>query len=126
MEEPLTPLSAAELPCSSAIATDSCVYVSGQGGIHTVTGKIVGPDIESQTQTTMENIRTILEANGLGLEHVVKANIYLSDRSLYQAFNEAYRPFFKAPYPARTTVYCNLNYDLLVEIDVIAVRRPVS
>jgi 2-iminobutanoate/2-iminopropanoate deaminase len=38
----------------------------------------------------------------------------------YTKFNEIYARYFKAPYPARTTVYCSLNYDLLVEIDVIA------
>jgi len=108
------------LPFSSSIQTNSCVYVSGQGGINLKTGEIVGPDIESQTIATMENIRDILAANGLGLEQVVKVNVFLSDRELYHRFNEVYRTFFKEPFPARTVVYCYLNYDLLVEIDVIA------
>ncbi|MBP1990719.1 RidA family protein [Paenibacillus eucommiae] len=114
----------AELPVSGAFETESCIYVSGQGGLNTVTGQIVGPDVESQTVATMENIRAILAAIELDLDSIVKVNVYLSDRALYQSFNEAYRRFFNAPYPARTTIYCDLNYDLLVEIDAIAVRRP--
>ncbi|MDF2650715.1 MAG: reactive intermediate/imine deaminase [Paenibacillus sp.] len=81
-------------------------------------GRIVGPDIESQTVTTMENI--VLVASGLDLEHVVKVNVYLADRSLYEEFNKIYARYFTAPFPARTTIYCDLNYDLLIEIDVIA------
>ncbi|MCD9024037.1 RidA family protein [Cohnella sp. NL03-T5] len=120
----MTPEKIAALPFSHAYVTDNCVYVSGQAGLNLATGEIVGPDIQSQTIATMENIRDILAQKGLGLEHIAKVNVYLTDRGLYQAFNETYRQFFEAPYPARTTIYCDLNYDLLVEIDAIAVRRP--
>ncbi|MBP1988519.1 RidA family protein [Paenibacillus eucommiae] len=112
------------LPASRSFETESCMYVSGQGGLNTVTGEIVGPDIESQTVATMENIRAILAEGGLDLDSIVKVNVYLTDRDLYGKFNEVYGRFFTAPYPARTTIYCDLNYDLLVEIDAIAVRRP--
>lgn len=125
MMEPMTTGRFTNLPFSSAVQTDCCVYVSGQGGLDPITNEIVGPDIESQTMTTMENIRAILIANELDIAHIVKVNVYLSDRDMYVRFNEVYRKFFKAPYPARTTIYCDLNYDLLVEIDAIAVRRAL-
>jgi 2-iminobutanoate/2-iminopropanoate deaminase len=57
---------------------------------------------------------------GLDLEHVVKVNVYLSDRRSYEEFNKIYARYFTAPFLARTTIYCDLNYDLLIEIDVIA------
>ncbi|GGD47854.1 RidA family protein [Paenibacillus nasutitermitis] len=107
-------------PFSSSVQTDSCLYISGQGGLDPLTGDVVGKDIESQTISTMEHIRRILTESGLSLKHVVKVNVYLTDRSLYNEFNEVYARFFEAPYPARTTIYCDLNYDLLVEIDAIA------
>lgn len=107
-------------PFSSGIETESYVFVSGQGGIKD--GKIVGEDIESQTVQTMENIREVLTAAGLDLAHIVKVQVYLSDRALYNEFNRVYDSFFQAPFPARTTIYCDLNYDLLVEIDAIAVK----
>jgi 2-iminobutanoate/2-iminopropanoate deaminase len=99
----------------------SFVFVSGQGGLDMETGDVVGPDLESQTIRTIENIRLVLEAAGLSLEDVVKVNVYLSDRSHYSAFNEVYGRFFQSPYPSRTTVYTDLNYDLLVEMDAIAI-----
>ncbi|UVI29650.1 RidA family protein [Paenibacillus spongiae] len=121
MHKPNTSEVPTGLPFSPGIETESALYVSGQGGIDPVTGQIVGPDIESQTVTTMENIRSVLLSYNMDLKDVVKVNVYLSDRHLYQEFNEIYARFFQAPYPARTTIYCNLNYDLLVEIDAIAV-----
>lgn len=105
-------------PLSSGIKTESLVFVSGQGGLKN--GEVVGPDIKSQTIQTLENIRTVLKAANLDLDDIVKINVYLSDRKLYAEFNEVYRSCFNAPYPSRTAVYCDLNYDLLVEMDAIA------
>ncbi|MDF2671041.1 MAG: hypothetical protein K0R67_3347, partial [Paenibacillus sp.] len=119
MKIELLPHKLSKLPFSQGIRTDNAVYVSGQGGIDNQ-GRVVGPDIESQTVTTMENIRRVLIASGLDLEHVVKVNVYLSDRRSYEEFNKIYARYFTAPFPARTTIYCDLNYDLLIEIDVIA------
>lgn len=109
-------------PISGARHTDSLVFVSGQGGLDPETGAVVGEDLESQTVQTMENIKRILEQNGVTLNDVVKANIYLKRRDLYDEFNEIYRRFFNPPYPSRTAIYCDLNYDILVEIDVIAAK----
>lgn len=109
-------------PFSSAIQVGELVFVSGQGGLHPQTGELVGPDLQSQTRQTMENIRLILQEAGLTLDDVVKVNIYLKERDLYTPFNEIYRDYFQNPYPSRTTVYCDLNFDILVEIDVIAVQ----
>jgi 2-iminobutanoate/2-iminopropanoate deaminase len=108
-------------PFSSGIETESYVFVSGQGGLKD--GKIVGDDLESQTIQTLENIREVLQAAGLEMNHIVKVNVYLTDRGLYNEFNSVYQRYFELPFPSRTTVYCDLNYDLLVEIDAIAVKK---
>ncbi|WJH32617.1 RidA family protein [Paenibacillus sp. CC-CFT747] len=71
----------------------------------------------------MENIREVLASFKLDLSDIVKVNVYLSDRSHYGEFNDIYARFFQEPYPARTLVYCELNYDLLVEIDAVAAVR---
>lgn len=119
--EVVTP-GAGNKPFSSGIATESFVFVSGQGGLCPETGRIVGDDLESQTVQTLENIRSVLAAAGLTLDDVVKVNVYLKDRKLYGEFNGIYGRFFQPPYPSRTTVYCDLNFDLLVEIDAVAVK----
>jgi len=108
------------LPFSSATQSGSLLFVSGQGGLDPVTGKVVGLTLREQTVQTIMNIKSILEENQMDLSHVKMAHIYLNKREHYAEFNEIYSRFFTAPYPARTAVYCDLNYDLLVEIDVIA------
>lgn len=121
MKQEIFASSAEGKPFSSGIATESFVFVSGQGGL--LDGAVVGPDIESQTVQTLENIRVILQEAGLGLDDVVKMGVYLKERSLYDKFNQVYKRFFQHLLPARTVVYCDLNFDILVEIDAIAVKR---
>ncbi|MEF3306158.1 RidA family protein [Paenibacillus sp. GYB003] len=107
-------------PFSTAVRSGSSVYLSGQGGIDLETKRIAGEDFATQMETTMRNIEAGLAKAGLTLADVVRATVYLSDRGLYAPFNEMYRRYFQPPYPARTVVYCDLNYGLLVEIDVVA------
>jgi len=109
-----------ELPFSSATRADSLLFVSGQGGIDSETGEIKADDLEAQTITTIKNIENILRQHGLTLEDIVKVNIFLTERKHYQPFNQIYSRLMPRPYPARTLVYCELNFDLLVEINVIA------
>lgn len=109
------------LPFSSGIQTESLVFVSGQGGLKD--GKVVGPDLASQTAQTMDNIREVLIAAGVDFNDVVKVQVYLKHRNDYNEFNELYASYFQAPFPTRTTIYCDLNFDILIEIDVIAVRK---
>lgn len=108
------------LPFSSAAIAGNLVFISGQGGLNPDTGEVVGKTLEEQTVRTMLNIQRILEENNLNFSHVKKANIYLANREDYTEFNRIYSQFVTEPFPARTTIYCDLNYDLLVEIDVIA------
>lgn len=107
-------------PFSTAVRSGGTVYVSGQGGIDLQKKAVAGPDLKTQVEFTIRNLEQALAKAGLTLADVVQATVYLSDRSLYAPFNELYRSYFSQPYPARTVVYCELNYDLLVEIDVIA------
>ncbi|WP_240041392.1 RidA family protein [Paenibacillus ginsengarvi] len=107
-------------PFSMAVRSGSSVYVSGQGGIDLTTSRIAGDDLATQFEVTMRNIADALAKAGLTTADIVRATVYLSDRSLYGPFNELYRSYFQPPYPARTVVYCELNYGLLVEIDVVA------
>jgi 2-iminobutanoate/2-iminopropanoate deaminase len=109
-----------EVPFSSATKTESLLFVSGQGGTDPDTGEVMANDLESQTILTMQNIQSILSESDLTLEDVVKVNVFLTNRNHYEEFNQIYSRLVPRPYPARTLIYCELNFDLLVEIDVIA------
>jgi len=98
------------------------IFVTGTGPIDPVTGKLVGEDIERQTEQTISNIEAILEAEGATLADVVKSTVHLSDTSLFARYNAVYARRFVKPYPVRTTVGSDLGHTpgMLVEIDCIA------
>jgi 2-iminobutanoate/2-iminopropanoate deaminase len=109
-------------PYSQAIRANGFLFVSGQVGFNPQTGEFVGSDVRSQTERVLENLKAILEAAGVSLNHVVKTTVFLKDMNDFPAMNEVYAKFFSAAPPARSTVQAaRLPKDALVEIDVIAV-----
>lgn len=109
-------------PYSPVVVSGDHVFTAGQVAFDE-SGELVGSDVGSQARKTLENLRSCLEAAGCGLEDVVKVNGHLADQADFDAYNAAYREFFAAPYPARTTGQAGLPAGLLVEIEAVA-RRP--
>jgi 2-iminobutanoate/2-iminopropanoate deaminase len=106
-------------PYSHAVVANGFVYVSGQGPVNPETGST--PDgFQDQVRQTFENVSTILEASGSGLDRVVKVNAYLTDLTRFAQFNEIYKEFFANDPPARTTVGADL-LGILVEVDCVAI-----
>jgi 2-iminobutanoate/2-iminopropanoate deaminase len=99
------------------------LFVSGQGAIDPSSGKLVAPDIESQTRQTLTNVKGIVEEAGLSFRDVVRVSVYLKDMKDFKQMNEVYKTFFTEAAPARTTVQVELPLPgMLIEIDVIAHR----
>lgn len=110
-------------PYSQAVRSNGFVFVSGQVALDPKTGEFVGTDVRQQTERVMENLKGILEASGVSLNHVVKTTVFLQDMNDFAAMNEVYGRYFSAAPPARSTVQVGrLPKDALVEIDVIASR----
>jgi 2-iminobutanoate/2-iminopropanoate deaminase len=106
-------------PYSHAVVANGFVYISGQGPIQPETGEM--PDsFEDQVRLTLNNVKTILEAAGSGLDQVVKVNAYITDLTRFAEFNEVYKEFFQGAPPARTTVATAL-LGMLVEVDCVAI-----
>jgi 2-iminobutanoate/2-iminopropanoate deaminase len=106
-------------PYSHAVVANGFVYISGQGPIQPETGEM--PDsFEEQVRLTLDNVKTILEAAGSDLDHVVKVNAYITDLTRFSEFNEVYKEFFQNAPPARTTVATAL-LGMLVEVDCVAI-----
>lgn len=104
---------------SQGIRAGDFVYVSGQGPIDPTTGTVVGETIEEQTERTLENVKSILEAGGASMADVVKSTVHLSDLALFDRYNGVYSSYFPDPKPVRTTVGSQL-LGIMVEIDVVA------
>jgi reactive intermediate/imine deaminase len=79
-----------------------------------------GSDIQLQTDYILKNLRNTFEAAGSSLDHIVKAQVFLTDLNNFAAFDEVWRGYFKVP-PPRTTVGTTglLVKDTLIEIDLI-------
>ncbi len=112
------------LPFSEIVRMGDTLYLSGQMGTLPGTLTLAPGGMQAQAQQTMENIKSTLEAHGYSMEHIVKCTVMLADMKDWPAFNEIYKRFFTAPYPARSAFGANgLAMGGQLEIDVIASAR---
>ena len=107
---------------SQGVAVNGTYYFSGQIGIDPQTGNLVEGFIPQMNQV-MKNIDGLLNSQNLTRDNIVKTSIFLTDLNNFSAVNDAYVEFFKAPYPARSTVEVSkLPKGAVVEIEVIAAK----
>jgi 2-iminobutanoate/2-iminopropanoate deaminase len=108
-------------PYSQAIQAGNFLFLSGQIPLDPKTGELVKGDIRKQTQQVLENIKGVLESQGLGMENVVKVTIFLKDIGNFNQVNEVYATYFLSSPPARSTVeVTKLPRDADIEIEAIA------
>jgi reactive intermediate/imine deaminase len=77
-------------------------------------------DIRLQTDYILQNLQRTFEAGGSSLDHVVKAQIFLTDMADFAGFEEVWRRYFKTP-PARSVLGTGglLIRGAPIEIDLI-------
>ena len=113
-------------PFSHAVEVDGWIFVTGQMPF-SGTGLDSGyPDgIERQTHQVLVNLKSVLDACGVGFDRVVQARVFLLRfNEDYAAMNAAYATWFpEGRRPARTCVgVSGLAKGALIEIDFV-VRR---
>ncbi|HAH07596.1 MAG TPA: reactive intermediate/imine deaminase [Elusimicrobia bacterium] len=108
-------------PYSQAVKAGEFLFVSGQLPADPKTGALVEGGVDAQTEQALKNLGGILQAAGLGFEHVVKTTVFMTDLSKFAQMNEVYaRRFPKVP-PARATVQVSaLPKGAQVEIEAVA------
>lgn len=110
-------------PYSPGVETGGFIFISGQLPVNPDTGEIV-KDIQQATRQVLNNIRNLLDENGLSLSDIVKTTIFLKSMKDFNAFNEIYAGFFSTDPPARSTVeVSNLPKGAPLEIEAVAVRK---
>jgi 2-iminobutanoate/2-iminopropanoate deaminase len=110
-------------PYSQAVWAGDLLFCAGQIPLEPATGNIVPGGITEQATRVLENIRGLLQSQGLDFGNVVKSTVFLSDMNNFAAMNEVYARFFAKEPPARSTVQvARLPKDALVEIEVVAAR----
>lgn len=108
-------------PYSQAVRFGNIIFVSGQIPIEPGSGKILKGNIREQTNLILQNLNSILAADGSSLNNVLRTTIFLTDLENYPVVNETYAQFFNNLPPARSTVQvAKLPMDAQIEIDAIA------
>ncbi len=112
-----TPVS--HLPFSPGVIAGGLLFVSGQASVD-AQGNIVPDTFEGEFRRALDNVTKILHAAGSELSDVVQTRNYVRDPQDLAAFNQLYREYFRAPFPARTTIVNCLPESLRYEIEVVA------
>jgi 2-iminobutanoate/2-iminopropanoate deaminase len=107
-------------PFSEAVKVSNVLYLSAMIGLKD-DGKLA-ESFDEQTHQIMINSAEILGRYGLGLEHIFKATVMLTDMSQWGAFNKIYRTYFHpSRLPVRTAFgVSGLAYEASVEVEFAA------
>jgi reactive intermediate/imine deaminase len=104
---------------SQAIIAGPQIFVSGQIPADN-DGNLIEGSIADKTKQCCENIVGILTEAGVGIERVIKCNVFLDDMANFAEMNGVYEKYF-AHKPARSCVAVKqLPKAVPVEIECIA------
>ena len=109
--------------CSPAVDAGDYVYVSGQGPRRPDGG--LPATFAAQARQSLDNVKSVVEAAGLTMEHVVYTQVYLEDISKYAEMNEVFAEVFgktKTP-PARAVLGVAKLPEPAIQISAVAVRN---
>ena len=109
-------------PYSQAVKVGDFIFISGQIPIDPKQDALIVGDFTAETKQVFDNLEAICVEASIGLEDIVKLNIFLKDLSKFDAVNKIMMQRFIEPYPARATIQvARLPMDVNIEIDAIAV-----
>jgi 2-iminobutanoate/2-iminopropanoate deaminase len=86
-------------------------------------GEVVGVgDVKLQTETILENMKSILEEAGGSLSDIVKLTVFIRDMEQFDEIHEVRRRYFSSPLPASSMFEVSrlVDKELLIEIEAIA------
>lgn len=104
-----------------ALRVQDLIFVSAQGPIDLVTGRVAGSTIHEQAERAMENLAEVLNAAGSNVNDCVRLTVYLADLNDREGFDQVYRRYFRQPLPARSVVQA-APLAGKVQLDAIAMR----
>ena len=110
---------------SRAVRVGNHVFVSGTTGTNEK-GEVVAPgDPYAQTVQALKNIEAALKQLGLGLAHVVRTRLFVTDISRWQEYARAHMEFFGGVRPATSMVEVSrlISPEMLVEVEADALAE---
>ncbi|MDY6817536.1 MAG: Rid family detoxifying hydrolase [Halobacteriales archaeon] len=109
---------------SQGTTNGDIVFTAGQIPM-TPDGQMLDDEpIDVQTRQSLENIKGILEEEGLTMQDVLKVTVFMDDIDDFETMNDAYREYFQDNPPARSAIeVANLPRGVGVEIEAIAAQK---
>ena len=108
-------------PYNHAVRVGDLLFCAGQIPIDPANGNLIEGNIKVQTERVLENVKAILDDQGLTFANVVKSTVFLTDLADFAAFNAVYERLLGSAKPARSTVQvAALPKGAKIEIELIA------
>lgn len=108
---------------SRALVAGDMIFVSGTAGYDPATGAFASGAAE-QARRALQTIAESLARADATLADIVAVRVYLADRADVMAVSTILGQTFSDPRPTNTTIICGFPVeDILVEIEVVALRR---
>ena len=106
---------------SPGVDAGDYLYVSGQGP-RRPDGSMPAT-FEAQVRQALDNVKSVVQAAGLTMEHVVYTQVYLEDIGKYREVNQVFAEVFPKTLPARAVLGVAKLPQPAVQISAVAVRN---
>ena len=108
-------------PYNHAVRVGDLLFCSGQIPVNPKVGSLVAGDIKVQTERVLQNVKIILDDQGLTFANVVKSTVFLTNLADFVLMNDVYARYFTENFPARSAVQvAGLPKGASVEIEIVA------
>ena len=114
---------ASDPPFSTAVMVGDTLYISGATDIDPATKK---PPVDPKVgaKLILDGMKRTVERAGMTMDDLVWVQVFATNLSNYDAFNEVYRTYFQGPLPARAflgagSLLRNSNFEIMG----IAIKR---
>jgi len=112
---------AARPPMADATRWGDLLFLSGRAAVDPATFQLRSGDFQAQAQIVMDDVASVLETCGSGLEHVLRVECYLANPGDFAAWNRVFVERFPSAPPARTTLVSGFAVEgMLIEVQVTA------
>ena len=107
---------------SHASKVGDLLFVAGQVAQDRDLNVVGVGDMEAQAHQTYRNLRSVLEAAGSDLNHIVKMTTYLVDRAHIETYRAVKSEYFTEPMPPNTLCLIDglASPEFLIEVEAVA------
>jgi len=112
-----------QAPFSDAVMIDDTLYLAGSIGLDPKTGK--PPEkAEDEARILLDGYKAVLAEAGMTMDDLVSVQVFCTDLTLYNTFNDIYKTYFTKEFPARAFIgVASLMRQGRFEIQAIARKR---